>query len=297
MSRVAVVLYSYYPQDPRPRREAEALVEEGIPVEVICLRAPGQAAEETINGVRLHRLAQRRYRGGKLVYIRQYLSFILRAFLKLTVLYLRRRFEVVHVHNMPDILVFSALVPKLCGSRVILDLHDPMPELYMTKFLIQENHVAIRLLKHLEQWSIRFADMVITPNIAFRKRFISRGCPADKLVIVMNSPQDSFTRVDEEEARTLARRTSSKFVVMFHGSIFERHGLDTALDAMNILRNEIPNLEWRVYGSGDYVEQFQARITELDLAEIVHFGGGLSHEAVKKEVMASDVGIVPNKLT
>ncbi|HJV66428.1 MAG TPA: glycosyltransferase family 4 protein [Geomonas sp.] len=297
MSNVAAVLYSYYPQDPRPRREAEALVEEGIAVDVICLRSAGQLAEETINGVHIHRLAQRRFRGGKLLYIRQYLSFIFRAFLKLTGMHLRKRYGVVHVHNMPDILVFSALVPKLSGSRVILDLHDPMPELYMTKFLIREDHIAIRLLKFLEKWSIRFADIVITPNIAFRKRFISRGCPAEKLFIVMNSPQDSFTRRDQEEDRSCASTASQKLVVMFHGSIFERHGLDTALDAMVILRKEIPNLEMRVYGDGDYVQEFLGRIAELDLTGIVHFGGQLTHQAVKKEVLASTVGIVPNKLT
>ena len=30
---------------------------------------------------------------------------------------------------MPDFLVFSALIPKLLGAKVVLDLHDPMPEL------------------------------------------------------------------------------------------------------------------------------------------------------------------------
>jgi hypothetical protein len=30
---------------------------------------------------------------------------------------------------MPDVLVFSSLVPKLLGAKVVLDLHDPMPEL------------------------------------------------------------------------------------------------------------------------------------------------------------------------
>ena len=35
--RAAVVLYSTYPSDPRPRRAAEALVEEGMVVDLICL--------------------------------------------------------------------------------------------------------------------------------------------------------------------------------------------------------------------------------------------------------------------
>jgi hypothetical protein len=44
------------------------------------------------------------------------------------------RYNLVHVHNMPDVLVFEAFIPRVCGARVILDLHDPMPEL-MIKYL------------------------------------------------------------------------------------------------------------------------------------------------------------------
>ena len=40
----------------------------------------------------------------------------------------------IHVHSVPDFLVFAALVPKLLGARIILDIHDILPEFYASKF-------------------------------------------------------------------------------------------------------------------------------------------------------------------
>ncbi len=93
---------------------------------------------------------------------------------------LKRRYDLVHVHNMPDVLVFSALVPKLLGAKVILDLHDPMPELMMTIFGLRENSRSVRLLKILEKWSLGCADAVLTVNEACKKIFSARSCPAGK---------------------------------------------------------------------------------------------------------------------
>src|SRR5436190_13414714 len=126
----AVVLFSHYPSDPRPRRAAEALAQEGMSVEVICLKEEeSEPTHEEFNGVSITRVPLKRRRGGKVAYLLQYGWFIVLAGVILSGRSLRRRYDLVHVHNMPDVLVFSALIPKLMGARVILDLHDPMPEL------------------------------------------------------------------------------------------------------------------------------------------------------------------------
>src|SRR5207249_2819758 len=102
---------------------------------------------------------------------------------------LRKRYDLVHAHNMPDILIFSGLIPKLLGARLILDLHDPMPELMMSIYRLPQNHFLVWLLKKLEKRSIGFADLVLTANSAFQRLFVSRSCPAGKVQVVMNSPQ------------------------------------------------------------------------------------------------------------
>src|SRR5712692_10421181 len=176
--RAAVVLFSYYPSDPRPRRAAEALVSEGMKVDLICLReANTDPKQETVGGVDVRRVPLRRRRGGVVGYLFQYATFLIAALGILAARSLTRRYDLVHVHNMPDILVLSALVPKLLGAKVILDLHDPMPELMMTIFHLDRKSGAVRMLRRLEKWSIRWADLVLTTNLAFEKLFVSRSCP------------------------------------------------------------------------------------------------------------------------
>ncbi len=95
---------------------------------------------------------------------------------------------------MPDVLVFGAIVPKFLGAKVILDLHDPMPELMQTIFKLPEDSFSVLVLKRLEKWSIHFADLVLTVNLACKKIYSSRSCHPDKIKVVINSPDDEVFR-------------------------------------------------------------------------------------------------------
>ena len=48
--------------------------------------------------------------------------------------HIRERYDLIHVHSVPDFEVFAALFPKLTGSKVILDIHDIVPEFYAASF-------------------------------------------------------------------------------------------------------------------------------------------------------------------
>jgi hypothetical protein len=135
-----MIAYTNYQTDPRVIREAEAAVSGGFDVDFIALRRDGEPPRELIRGVRLIHLNQTRYRGaGVLWYVLSYLQFFLRCLLMTTWLQVKRRYRVVHVNNMPDFFVFCALLPKLMGARVILDIHDPMPNTFASKFKQGEN--------------------------------------------------------------------------------------------------------------------------------------------------------------
>src|SRR5215471_4109126 len=98
-----MVGYTYYESDPRVIREAEAAVEAGYEVDFLALQRPGSLPLEVINGVRVFRLNQAKYRGrGRFRYLFEYLKFFAKCLVKTTSLFLNRRYKVVHVNNMPD---------------------------------------------------------------------------------------------------------------------------------------------------------------------------------------------------
>ncbi|MFN0127097.1 MAG: glycosyltransferase [Verrucomicrobiales bacterium] len=294
--RAAVLLYSYYPSDARPRREAEALAAAGMEVELICLRqGPDEPARETINGVRVSRVPMKRRRQGKLTYFLQYSQFIAWCATALALRRLRRRYDLVHVHNMPDVLVFSALVPKLAGAKVLLDLHDPMPELMRTIFGFSDDHKAVRLLKFLEKCSLSFADRVVTVNAACQRIFGGRSCPTSKIRVIMNTPDESIFRF-QPVPEAVSRSPDRPFVLMFHGSIVERHGLDLAVQAVGALRAAIPRIELRVYGQPTpYLEQVLDGCRRDGLEDVVRHFGPRTHEQIVEAIGECDLGVIPNR--
>ena len=296
--RAAVLLYSYYPSDSRPRREAESLVAAGYEVDLICLQeSESEPKRELINGVNVKRLPLSKRRESKLAYIRQYLSFLMACAAWLAFWSAKKRYRIVHVHNMPDFLVFGAVVPKMTGAKVVLDLHDPMPELMMSIYDLPEHHRYVTWLKSLEKWSIAFADLVLTPNIAFRDLFISRGCPAEKIGIVMNSPQmEIFDPAKYAASGQDVSKGERPFRLMYHGLIAERHGLDTAIEALAQIRSQIPSLEFHIYGGRTpYLEKIEQMVEHLHLRDCVDYCGFKPQSIIAEAIADADLGVIPNR--
>jgi glycosyltransferase involved in cell wall biosynthesis len=295
--RAAVVVFSYYSEDPRPRRAAEALVKEGMSVDVVCLRASrGEARRETVNGVAVLRLPLQRRRGGAAGYLWQYAAFILGALAVLAARSLTRRYDLVHVHNMPDALVLSALVPKALGARVILDLHDPMPELMMTIFGFDQESRWVRALKRLERWSIRQVDLVLTVNLACQRLFASRSCPPEKIRVVMNAPDEEvFGPPWAGPARAEGGDGGRPFAIMYHGSLVERNGLALAVEAVARLRASGAPVELKIYGrANEFLTRIMESVQARGLAEAIHYLGPRPLEQIVTAIEACDAGVIPN---
>jgi len=291
-----MVVFSYYPADPRPRRAAEALVNEGMEVEVVCLK-DGEVKRQTLNGVKILRVPMRRRRGGMFEYVFQYAAFVVLSLAILAVRSLRRRYHVVYVHNMPDVLVLSALVPKALGAKVILDLHDPMPELMMSIFNLPHDSLRVRMLKRLEKWSIRFADLALTVNLACKRLFVTRSCRPEKVQVVMNSPDEKiFGSRAPRPVPSAPRAPGDPFVIMYHGSLVERNGLQLAVDALARVRRSVPSAELRIYGpSTAFLERVMQSVRAQGLSSAVQYLGVIRLEDIVGAIEDCDVGIIPNQ--
>lgn len=294
--RALMIVFSVYPGDPRVRRAGEALAEAGLRTDVICLGEPGRPSRECCGGVQVYRVPVRRKRTGKFRYLFEYAAFGLAALGRAAWLHVRHPYALVHVHNMPDALVFSALVPRMTGAKVILDLHDPMPEVYRTKYGAGEDHRLIRALRWMEQRSLRFAHLGLTPNLAFRDLFVRRSCAQERMRIVMNSPQERLFQMDGNRVRVRAAAPQEPWTLMYHGTIVERHGLDLAVEAVARLRAVWPGLRFEVYGEGDsFVQAFRRLIAERGVGDVVFEHGPRPLEEIARRIRAVDAGVIPNR--
>ena len=293
--RVAVVVFSHYPSDPRPRRAAEALVQLGMKVEVLCLvQDEREPRREIYNGVGIRRIPLKRRRGGKFSYVYQYSAFLFITFVILAFRSLRRRYDLVHVHNMPDFLVFAALVPKLFGAKVILDLHDPMPELMTTIYGLAPESFGVRVLKKFERWSTGFADVVLTVNQGCKKLSASRSCPPKKIHVVVNSPDEGIFKYRDAQGRAFERNPTKPFVIMYHGSLVERHGLDIGVRALGLIKEAIPLAELRIYGQRTpFLDQVLNAVQGSSLEKSVRYLGPKTLEQIAEPLMNAMWGLFP----
>jgi len=210
---------------------------------------------------------------------------------------LRRRYDLVYVHNMPDILVLSSLVPKALGAKVVLDLHDPMPELMVTIFRAARGSKSVELLERLEKWSIAQADLVITVNVACKRIFSSRSCRPEKIAVVMNSPDGRIFPFRATHPEAFTRKTDNKpFVIMYHGSLVERNGLDVAIEALSQVRESVPAAELRIFGATTpFLERMMQQAQNKNLHESVRYLGSRRLEDLVTEIENCDLGVIPNR--
>ena len=290
-----MVTFSNYPFDPRPRRAVDALVGEGATVDLICLNHGNEARREVLNRVNVIRIPLKHPRRGRFEYALRYGAFISITSVVFAVRSLARRYDLVYVHNMPDILVLSSLIPKALGAKVVLDLHDPMPELMMTIFGSEESNQSVQLLKSLEKWSIARADLAVTVNVACKRIFSSRSCPPEKIAVVMNAPDGKIFPFRAPQER-LSRDGDKRFVVMYHGSLVERNGLDVAVDALARVRETIPNAELNIFGAPTaFLDRVMETVRNKGLEEVVHYGGRKQIDDLVQEIDNCDVGVIPNR--
>ncbi len=291
--RVCMLVHHYFPRDPRVRREALALARAGLEVTVLALRRPGEPARETWQGISVVRLPVQRHRGSPLpVYLAEYLAFSAAA--SATVLWLaaRRPFDVAHVHTPPDFLLGAAWPLRLQGTRLILDNHDPTPELYQSRFRGAGGPAIRRIIETVERRSCRACDRVVTATEAFRQCLTERGVPAERIRVVHNSPDPEV--FDRRRVQPLPRE-AREFRIVHHGTLMHRYGEDVLLDAFRLLQERVPSARLHVYGEGDLLPRLRRMAAVEPLRGRVFLHGEVSQEEIAAALAAADVAVVPNR--
>ena len=270
MARVAVIRQGWFPLDPRVRREVDALLDAGHEVDLVCLRRPGQPIRERAGRLRVLRLPLPQGASGALGYLFEYAAFLVLAAAIVGVRHLRRRYDVVQANSLPDPLVFAAIVPRLTGARVMLDLHECMPEFVATKFGLPMRHPFVRAVAVIEQASIRFAHFSITCTEQMKEAFVDRGARADRIGVIHNTADESIWDTDKYPPSPSG---DGRFTLICHGSVEARYGLDTVIRAVALLRDEIPELRVRIFGEGTELPALRRLASERGVEDRVWFSG------------------------
>jgi len=289
--RVCMLVYSFFESDNRVLRYARALVDRGDQVDVIALGTEdaNQPDFEVLDRVNVYRIQRRaRNEKGKFSYLYRLLKFCLKSMVFLTRLQLKHKYDLVHVHNVPDFLVFSALAPKLGGARIILDIHDIAPEFFANKFKRSNENMYVSGLRMVESLSCSFADHVIISNHLWRDKITMRSVPRDKCSVFIN-------HVDVAVFNRERTRQDGPFVMLYHGGLQRHQGLDLAINAFSKVLHHVPGAEFHIYGGGNVKPDLQALVKDLGLETKVRFFESMSMREIAAVVANADLGVVPKR--
>lgn len=290
--RVCMITHSFYEGDTRVIRYAEALAQRGDEVEVFALCAkPEMPCEEMINGVKLIRVQGRSAKRGnsKASYLFPLLRFLLVSSWQVSRRHLRRRYDFVHAHNVPDFVVFSAWLLRLTGARLLLDVHDILPEFFGNKFRKSDNSLLVRALKLAERISAAFSHHVILGNHLWLDRYVARSAPQEKCSVFINN-------VDNNVFKPAPDKTPNKNpIIIFPGGLQWHQGLDIAIRAFAKLRQRMPTAEFHIYGNGNMAAELQRLAQDLGLKDSVRFTEEIPLRQMAALMARADLGVVPKR--
>jgi Glycosyltransferase len=287
------VTHSVFEEDPRIRREAEALVGAGWQVDIFALRGPGDPAAEAL-GIRTVPIDVGRHQGaGLLTYLIEYSSFLVRAGWALARAHRRQRYRVVQVAAPPDPLVFAALPLRLIGVPIVLDLHEATPEFFKSRFPRASNPLSDRLLHLAERVSIGLARVVISVNQARHARLLALGYRPDKLRVVTNGPSLARFRPEAHPVRPFMADGTLRIV--YTGAVTPLYELDMVVRAIGRIRDERPDLPviFEIYGRGDAEPGLTELAAGLGIADRIVFHGRIPLEDIAAALAAVDIGVSP----
>jgi glycosyltransferase involved in cell wall biosynthesis len=276
-------------------RYAEALAGPGRRTDAIALQSGGKKKVEMINGVKLYRIRKRRFddQGGPFDYLVKMGLFFVKASATILVNHIRYGYDLIIVHNVPDFFVFTALIPRLFGVKVILDIHDILPEFFCQRFQKPLDSSYGKLLRAVEYASVKFSSFVITGNDLWREKISRRDhIPLARTIGFVNYPHLKYFRGIDYQPRT------SGLSVIYPGHLSHHHGIDIAVRAMPFVKLSVPLARLDIYAASwvpQYRCQLERLITDLNLGGAVQIHPPKNIHELVEIYKTADIGVVPKR--
>ena len=291
-----------FPPDRRVEREAQDLIAAGHEVFLVARRGPDQAVREDVNGVHVERVWLPFQGQGIRCDLAYYLGQRYWIIADLLRLCRRHKIEALHVHDLPY--AFAAtLVGKWLDIPVIFDMHEHYTAMVRMGFDTPP-HSRVKALASPLLWLLSIeerlacwcAHRVIVVADEHIPRVTQCGTRPEHITVVTNTDDpDQFDGFPRDPA--VAAQYANQFVILYIGVMNAHRGLQTAIDAMPRILEQIPNAKLLLIGDGPSRQQLIKRASDQHLDDVVEFPGYRSFATLPSYVDACAVGLIPHVST
>jgi glycosyltransferase involved in cell wall biosynthesis len=303
ISRRIVFANRYYDPDQSATSQmltdlAKGLAANGFDVHVVSSRQlyddPGTrlAPDETLFGVRIHRVATTRFGRNRLLgRAMDYASFYVTCAIKL--LELLRRGDVLIAKTDPPLLsILAAPIAKAKRAALINWQQDVFPEVASHLGANPLPSWLDKCLRRVRDASLHAARMNVLIGGRMREYLAARGIPVSKLCVIENWADDHAIQPKPAAASALRTRLGliDRFVVCYSGNLGRAHEFETLLGAADTLKGE-PAFMFLIIGSGAKMEALKRGVATRALDNFC-FLPYQPRDTLEDSLAAADVHLV-----
>lgn len=282
------------PFDRRVWQEANTLKDNGAKVSIICPKMKDYTAKyEVIDGIEIYRHSLPVEARGALGYLLEYSVALFWEFILSWKIFFKKRFQVIHGCNPPDLIFLVALCFKIFGVTYVFDHHDINPELYIAKF--NKKGFFYRMMVLFERLTFATADFSIATNESYKEIAIRRGkMPEEKIQVIRSGPKLDRLKLLPPDDKF---RSGRKYLVGYVGVIGEQEGIDLLLDSVKIIISKRNDIQFAIVGGGSDLEKMKELSEKSGLVKFVDFYGRVPDNLLVAILNTADVCVNPDKPT
>ena len=191
--------------------------------------------------------------------------------------------DVIYIRNR-----FSMLVP------VFYALIHKIPYFYEVNGLKEfetAHQFFLSMALKTENWVLRHSRGIFPVTEELRNHFLKRtGLSESRFVVI---PNGADTSIWSEEIKSSVRRSDKELTIGFVGQFAARHGVETVIWALPLVRQELGDVRFVVAGSGPEESQYKFLAERLGVSEYVHLPGYIPKDKLGSLLAGFDVTVAP----
>lgn len=240
--------------------------------------------DEIWNDIPIYRCKLRPRKTGSINLIRNYVSFVVEANKKLKELE-NQDFDLIYVFEVSPITVALPAIKfkKKKKLPIVINIQDLWPENIIAVTGIT-NFIVIGLVNKMVNYIYKHCDLILTASPSFVDKIRDRIKNKDKVVYW---PQYSIVSRTNED---VSLYNKDFFNIVFTGNIGEAQGIDLAIEAANILKNE--KICWHFVGDGRNRKKLEKMVKEYNIDQRVIFHGFHPEKEIPKYLKDADAALL-----
>lgn len=289
---VCFVYKEDYPWDVRVEKIINTLLDKGHSVDLVCQNREQRATREDTGRFAIHRLPHTAFLPKPfqaLINLALWFNpFWLYAIYKAVK---KNNCQLIIIRDLP-LMLSGIIVARLLNTKIVLDMAECYPEMYLSIAQLDKPSLADKLLKNekitraYEKYAVHHCDHIFVMIEESRDRLLALGVPADRITIVSNTPIVQ----DKPEPTT---HSSDELRIIYVGFVTRLRGIDLLISAIHQFVNAADggkNIRLDVIGKGAAKAELEQMVERLNLKDHVTIHGWLEHEDAKRIMGSANTG-------